>query len=245
MRHLVSVILLALATPAVADPDLAPLIGARVDPGARFVDEGGRASNFNEFLAPDGTLLVLGYHRCENMCGLLQAALAEMLKDLDDPPRVLFTSLDPEERPEDARAMRASLHEAVPAADLSEWRFLTGTAKAVAAVAEPMGLETYVRPGGDVLVHPIALGVLTPAGALSEVFFALDFSAAELETALDRAADGYVGGLRERVILLCSGLDEAVGRVARAAWDGIRLAAILGIVLLAAGIYRLGRREGR
>lgn len=245
MIRLAAALFLALAMSASAGAGLHPQVGARVDPAARVVEADGTPAALGELLAPGGTLLVLGYHRCENICGILQAALAETLAELGDPPRVLFASLDPDEGPSDAEAMRASLRQAVPGANLSDWHFLTGRPEAIAAVSRPMGIETYIRPGGEVLVHPVAVGVLTPAGALSEVFYGLDFTAAGLTAALDAAARGEAGGLRERVLLLCSGLDAAVGQVARAAWDGVRLAGLATLVLLAVGLYRLTRERRR
>ncbi|HET7410417.1 MAG TPA: hypothetical protein VFJ13_09475 [Paracoccaceae bacterium] len=239
--------LIAATGPALSGerPSLDPLIGARYDLGVRLTDAAGTGHAFGELLDPGGTLLVLGYHRCPNLCGVLQRRLAETLTELPagSAPAVLFASLDPDEGPIDARAMRAKLAAAAPGADLSRWRFLTGAAPAISALAAPMRMGTYVRPGGEVIVHPAATAVLTPEGRLSEVFYGFDFTAAELDTALDRAADGYVGGLRERIVLLCSGLDEAVGQLARDAWTAIRAAAAATVILLGGALLVLWRRE--
>jgi protein SCO1/2 len=228
-------------------PGLDPLIGARIDPGLRLTDASGAPRAFGALLAPGGTLLVLGYHRCRNLCGVLQRQLAETLAELPaaGAPAVLFASLDPTEGPGDAGAMRATLAEAAPAADLSRWRLLTGEAPALAALSAPLGMEAYVRPGGEVIVHPAATAVLTPQGRLSEVFYGFDFTASELAAALDRAADGHVGGLRERIVLLCSGIDAAVGSLARDAWTAIRIAGGATVALLAAWLVCLRRREAR
>jgi protein SCO1 len=248
LRALLCAALAALALPCHAqEPDLRPMIGARIEPGVTLTDEAGERHAFRDLLSPGGTLLVLGYHRCENLCGVLQRQLAETVAELPPgrAPAVLFASLDPEETPGDARAMRARLGAAAPGADLSRWQFLTGAPGVLAALSAPLGMETYVRPGGQVIVHPAATAVLTPDGTLSEVFYGFDFSVAELDGALGRAADGHVGGLRERVLLLCSGIDEAVGRIARGAWTAIRLAAGVTLVLVAAALVLLWRREAR
>jgi len=238
---------LAAAVPATASeaPAFDPLIGARYDKTARLLDVSGAEHSLGEMIEPDGTLLVLGYHRCENLCGVLQQQLAETLSELPkrERPTVLFASLDPTEGPADARAIRADLAEISPGADLSEWRFLTGAPEALAALARPMRMETYVRPGGDVIVHPAAVAVLTADGRLSEVFYGFDFTAAELRTAMDRAAEGYTGGPREKIMLFCSGIDEAVGKLARDAWGAVRIASAAFLGLLGIGAIIVWRRE--
>lgn len=226
-------------------PSFDPLIGARYDKSAALRDSTGTARQLGEMLDPRGTLLVLGYHRCENLCGVLQQALAETLSALPDKksPTILFASLDPSEGPPDARAMQEQLAASTPGADLSHWRFLTGDAPALSALAEPMRMETYVRPGGDVIVHPAAMAVLTMDGRLSEVFYGFDFTAAELEAALDRAADGHIGGLREQIMLFCSGIDAAVGKLARDAWGAVRIASAAFLGLLGIAVLVVWRRE--
>lgn len=237
---------LAAAEPAIASeaPAFDPLIGARYE-DARLRDVSGAEHSLGDMIDPSGTLLVLGYHRCENLCGVLQQQLAETLSELPEGarPTVLFASLDPTEGPADARAMRAELAEISPGADLSGWRFLTGGPEALAALAKPMRMETYVRPGGDVIVHPAATAVLTADRRLSEVFYGFDFTAGALRTAMNRAADGYIGGLREKIMLFCSGIDEAVGKLARDAWGAIRIASAVFLVLLGLGAVLFWRRE--
>lgn len=256
-RAILAAALVAIALPAGAGaapgsrPGMDPVIGAHFDPGLRLADRTGASHPLGGLIDPAGTLLVLGYHRCENLCGVLQSRLAETLGELAPgrSPTVLFASLDPDEGPEDARAMRAVLGEAVPAADLSRWRFLTGTAPALRAMSAPLGMEIYVRPGGEVIVHPAATAVLTPGGALSDVFDGFDLAAAELDLALARAAEGRVAdrkpGLGDRIVALCSGIDEAVGSLARHAWTAIRVAAALTVVLVATALFLLWRREAR
>lgn len=231
--------------PAAETPAFDPLIGARYDRAAILLDENGVEQNLGQMIDGDGTLLVLGYHRCENLCGILQQQLAETLAELPQAnrPTVLFASLDPTERPEDARAMRAELAALAPSADLSTWQFLTGRPDALAALARPMRMETYVRPGGDVIVHPAATAVLTQDARLSEVFYGFDFTALELRTAMDRAARGYTGGLREKIMLFCSGLDQAVGQLARDAWGAVRIGSAAFLGLVGIGAFFFWRRE--
>lgn len=241
----VALVTLALCSGIARAQDVQPLIGARVDMMAVLRDADGQSHAVADLLTPEGTLLLPGYHRCTNICGILQQELAETLSDMQPPPRVLFTSLDPTETPADAAQMRDKLQQAVPDVDLSNWRFLTGEAEALTALTAPLRMQTYVRPGGEVLVHPVATAVLTPEGALSEVFFGFDFTAAALRSALSDAARGKVGGLRERIVLLCSGIDQAVGRIARTALGSLRIAGVAMLILIAAGVFLMLRRERR
>ena len=145
MRLLAALLLALTPIAAPAAPGLDPLIGAQVDAAAPLTDAEGRQARFKELLDPGGTLLVLGYHRCTNICGVIQRELAERLMDVPAPPRVLFASLDPGERPEDARAMRGKLRETVPRADLGQ--------REINSLHVPVGRPVVVELTSQDVIH--------------------------------------------------------------------------------------------
>jgi protein SCO1/2 len=86
---------------------LEPRLGARLPLDAVFVDEQGEARTLGSALTGTKAIVLLpGYYRCPNLCGLTLHGVLEALVEgsmLED-VRVLRVSIDPEVGPEDARA---------------------------------------------------------------------------------------------------------------------------------------------
>jgi protein SCO1/2 len=231
---------------AVPTPAFAPAAGSRLDMSLVFRDETGRNAPLAAYLDARPTLLLFGYHRCPGLCGVAQMDLAEALAGTGidrDRYRVVFASIDPDEAPDDARAARAKLAEALPAADLSGWHFLTGEAEPVGALDRSAGLTVSALPGRDLYVHPVATLVLTPDGRISRAFGGIDYDARDLRLALVEASAGKLGTLGDRLAVLCSSFDPSTGRYTGAVLLGLRIAGIASVALLAAALLVLKRRE--
>jgi protein SCO1/2 len=236
----------ATARATVPVPAFTPVPGAQLDAGLVFRDETGRSAPLATFLGERPTLLLFGYDRCPGLCGVAEMDLAEALDRTGIAPdryRVLLASIDPGEQPEDARAARARLADALPAADLSGWHFLTGQPEPVGSLAAAAGLSVSALPGRDLYVHPVATLVLTPDGRISRAFGGLDYDPRDLRLALVEASAGRLGTLAERLTLLCSSFDPATGRYSGAVMLGLRIGGLASLVLLGAALVMLRRRE--
>ena len=148
-------------------------------------------------------VLLLGYYHCPSLCGLVRDDSFDALR-ADRPGRarqadyvVIDISIDPAERP-DGRRHGPGLDDLarypVPGADRG-WHFLTGTAPAIAAVADAVGFR---RPVGrsswasSSCTRP-AWTVLTPAAARSPpTRWASATDPADLRAAVLRARNGVV-----------------------------------------------------
>lgn len=224
-------------------PGFAPEIGTRLATGSTFTDASGRRLTLGKALDGHPALLILGYHTCPNLCGVVQnrvaAALTETgLQGRDH--RVLFVSVSQSERPADAEAARRQLAQAVPEADLSAWRFLTGPG---AAVAQRLGIELSPRARSDEIVHPVSIFVLTPDGRLAQALPVATFRPEDLRLALVDASDGRLGGLAERLYLLCAGYDATQGQYTPMVFGLLRVGGLATLALLAAGLGLLAWRR--
>src|SRR5690349_7439881 len=100
-----------LALPAPPDAGLEQRIGARVPLDVEVTDESGRPELVADFV--DGTrpvLLVPGYDRCPQLCGLVMRGLIEALQAGGTPRaqwRIVGIGIDPDDTPADARARLA------------------------------------------------------------------------------------------------------------------------------------------
>jgi protein SCO1/2 len=236
----------ATASATVPVPSFVPVPGTPIDTSLVFRDETGTSAPLAAFLDGRPALLLFGYDRCPGLCGVAEVGLAEAAAKtgLDAGRyRIIFASIDPGERPDDARAARQKLTDALPAADLSPWRFLTGAAGSVAALDRAAGLSASALPGRDLYVHPVATLVLTPDGRISRAFGGIDFAARDLRLALVEASAGRLGTLADRLTVLCSGFDPATGRYSGAVMLGVRIAGLATIGAMGIVLLVLRRRE--
>lgn len=227
-------------------------LGAELPLSASFTDSGGHAIRLaDEFPRDAGpTLLMLGYHRCPQLCGLATQGVLEALRQGGLPAsaaRVLFVSVDPSETAGDADDKRR--------ADLGYARLLAGAGSAVvpaierlvgppASIAALAGSVGFVYQRGDAaarFAHPAGVVVVTPDGRVSRYLMGVRFDPGELREAIEQARDGHVGRPSDRLALLCAHLDLRAGEHSQAVLAGMRVAAIVTLALLA---MLLRRRRG-
>jgi protein SCO1/2 len=218
-------------------------------------------------------VLVPGYHRCPELCGLTMQGVLEGLaaSDLDaDAYRVVRVSIDPDETPDDARARIAI--DAGYASTLVAARGraghgwppaisgLIGTPPAVAALTAALGYQarrvadpTHVDAAAPAAspraratwAHAAGFVVATPDGRIAQAFDGVRFDASALRAALVQAADGRLGTLGERILLVCSRLDPLHGRHGGAVLALLRASALGGVALLGFWIWRHRRPPPR
>ena len=118
------------APPALAGVGIVDRAGARVPRDVTFVDHDGRRVRLGSYF--DGTrpvVLVLAYYHCPMLCPLILDGLGRALAAAGrvGAVRVLTISIDPRDRPADARTRRAAVLAALPGAGARrdvDWTFL-------------------------------------------------------------------------------------------------------------------------
>ncbi|HMC17258.1 MAG TPA: SCO family protein [Albitalea sp.] len=224
----------------------------------RLRDAQAREVALGSFFGTRPVLLVLGYYRCPQLCGLLMHGLLEALHDAKlgaDDVRIVGVSIDPQDTP-DSAAERQRL-------DLSYARFLAqsdassrmpdltllvGTQTDIALLAERVGFVFERRETGDDpqdaqrFAHAAGIVVATPQGRISRTLMGVRFDADELRRAVSDAAQQRIGEPASAFALLCAHVDPRLGRHSAAVLDGIRAAAGLGAAAFAAIWWRRHRR---
>lgn len=245
MKHLAASLLLWAAglqalplAPAPTPPaaGVQPAVGALLPLDLPFTDSAGRAVTLRESFGDRPVLLVLGYYRCAQLCGLLMQGLLEGLHGLPARNyRLLRVSIDPTETPADARAREA--------VDLAYARHLGGepptlqllTGPSAALLARRVGYR-YERSDDAGFAHPAVAFVVTPQGRISSALNGIRFEPAELRLALSLAAEGRTRpSLGDRIALLCAHFDPRLGRHSAAVLHGLQVTGValaLGLALL-------------
>lgn len=263
MKHWLALSSLLLPCALVAQPlalPAAPHAPLEQHPGARLplqlaaVDESGQARHLGDFF--DGTrpvLLVPGYYRCAQLCGLVMHALLDALQagGVDRRRwRIVRFSIDPSETPADARNRLD--------ADAGYAQFLLGARKSAPPLDMhllTLGVTDARSLASDIgyryqdlhelgYAHPASVVVVTPHGTVSRYFNGLQFDPAELRVALADAAGDRIGGITSRLALLCAHFDPRVGRHTGAVMNAIRAASLLLAAGLAGWCWRRRHAKG-
>ena len=243
-----------LPTPAAPDAGFVQRPGAALPLLATFTDSDGRTVRLADELGHDGrpTLLLLGWHRCPQLCGLATQGALEAWRQSGLEPsatRLLFVSVDPGETSADAaERLRADIGYARLLAGANSGappaiERLVGPSASVHALADSVGFRWKPGDAHARLAHPAGLVIVTPDGHVARHLMGVRFDPAELRDAVDAAADGRIGTATDRLALLCAHLDPRAGLRSGAVLLGMRAAGLATLAALAAFAWR--RRRGR
>lgn len=197
-------------------------------------------------------LLAPVLHRCPNICGvtlsgLMQAISAQKYRPGQDFTLVAF-GIDPEEGPDAAAASLQELRLRFPAILESGVYALTGSRADIRAVTDALGYRYQWDDRIGQYAHVAAVAVLTPDGRLSRWLYGLAPAPDDVQLALTEAGEGAIGGLAEKLLLLCYHYDPETGRYSPLIWTALRLAG--GVTVGAGGLalaaaFRRERRKAR
>ena len=257
---------LLLAPPLAAQLDPGPLqrfdptqqvgidqrLGEVVPGDIELVDEAGLTLRFEELFEPGRpVVLALVYYECPMLCGEVFQGLLRGLRPLGFDAGGEYTfcavSIDPGEAPELAAAKREALLEQYGRGPEARdgFRLLTGDPEAIDRLATAVGFRYVYDERADEFAHAGGLMVLTPERELSRYFYGVEFAPRDLRLALVEAADGGIGTLVDRVLLLCTHWDPAVGAYGLAIQGALRVGGVLTVLGIAGFVALSLRRESR
>lgn len=261
LRRIVLAVLIALpAAPAAAHPVLTAAqladLHFRQHPGAplpletRFTDEGGNTVRLGQFFRGKPVVLVLEYLHCTTLCGVVLGNLAQALDhvplDAGRDFQVVAVSIDPHETPADARAAKAQhlarYHHPDAAAG---WHFLTGSATAIAKLADAVGFPYRYDEEDDQFAHPAGVTLAAPDGTIARYILGIDYVPLDLRLGLTEAAKGTISSPVTHLLLLCYGYDPSKGRYTLTVVNAMRVAGLVTVLGLAMMIVGLSRRSRR
>lgn len=237
-----------LAVPATAqqfDPfqsaTIIPRLGAQLPMDDPLVDQNGRATSLRELGGGRTLLLVPVLHQCPNLCevtlaGVMDAVAAQPAKS--DFAIVAF-GIDPREGPAQARDDLAGLAKSRPRAPLGLVTAVTGPQRSLADVTGAIGYRYAWDPRIGQYAHAAATAVVSPDGRLSSWLYGVHPAPADLAKALANRS----GGVMQQLILLCYHFDPQTGRYSLMIDRLVKAAAIATVLLLAALLVALKRRE--
>jgi protein SCO1 len=243
-----------LALPAPPAASLQQRPGAMLPLDTAVRDDLGQSAQLADYFRPGRpVLLVLGYYRCPQLCGLLMHGLLEALHATQLPVtdwRIVGLSIDPQDTPEDARRRRELdlayarfLQPARDAGATPRIDLLVAQPAAIMRIAQGAGFTYAAQPVDGGYAHPATVMVLTPSGQVSRYFNGVDFDATQLRGALVDAGGGAIGGLGERLAILCAHFNPAVGTHSAGVMNAARAMGLLTLAGLAVLAWRHDRKR--
>ncbi|MGE7414535.1 electron transporter [Methylobacterium tarhaniae] len=228
---------------------LAPPPGARAPLEAAFTDSAdGRRLSLGEALSGRPTLLMPLDYACRNVCDPMLAVAGTALAATGLAPgtdyRLVTLGLNPRADAGTARAMVAGQLGQGPL--LASAAVLIGAPGPVEAVTRALGYAYAYDRDTESYAHPAGALVLTGDGRVARALSPLAMTARDLRLALVEAGEGRVGGLADRLVLLCYGYDPQSGiytPLIRRILTASGVVTVLGIALLVLALHRRSRRD--
>jgi protein SCO1 len=180
-------------------------LGGTVPLDTPFRDEEGKPIALRELVTVP-TVLTMVYYRCPNACDLMLTGLGSVLREMQATPgkdyRVVMLTIDDRETLVDALAAKRIGMESIQGPFPPEaWRFLTGDAASIIAVADAIGFH-FARDGND-FDHPLGLVVVSPQGKIIRYLMGTEFLPLDLRLSLLEASTGTVGPTIGKLLRFC------------------------------------------
>jgi protein SCO1/2 len=241
---LLSILLLAgtnAPPPAVQEVGIDEKLGATIDLKQPLRGEDGSPVTLAG-LVDKPTLLTLNYFGCPGLCTAQLQGVVDVLNRTRAVPgkdfQVVTVSFDPRDTPEIATQKRLNyFQEFTRPVPLPAWRFLTGGQSATKALADAVGFR-FKAQNAD-FIHPAAIIVLSPRGQVTRYLYGVSYLPADLEMAVQEAAQGQARPTINRILSICFSYDPT-GR--RYVFQFTRVAALLTLVAAAGFVLVLKRR---
>ncbi len=225
-------------------------LGERLPLEVEVVDETGRAFPLAELFGDKPVLLAFVYYRCPMLCPLVTKGIASSFKALPYRPgedfEAVFVSIDPEDTPARAAEKKADALEWYGAPETAVgWHFLSAGPEAIAALTGAAGFRYVQDEATGEYAHAAGVVLATPDGRVSRYVFGIDYAPKDLKLALVEASEGRVGGVVERLLLLCFHYDVALGRYTAVSMLWLRITAALTLAAVGGYVALMLVRERR
>lgn len=210
-------------------------------------NEEGQAIRLGSLFGTRPVVLVFAYYTCPNLCQVVVNATLESVRNLPGTAGkdfdIMVVSIDPADTPDTATKWKQTytVRYGRPGS-ANGWHFLTGAAEPIRALTDAAGYRYFYDKGSAQFAHPSGIVIVTPEGKVSRYFLGIEYPPKQVRTALIDASQQRVGGLTERLLLLCFHYNPSLGRYGALISHVLQVAG-MGTAL-AVGVFILrGRRR--
>ena len=182
------------------------------------------------------------------LCGMSLQGLASSLKtlvfDAGKEFEVVTVSFNPLNTSEQARKKKATYTAEYGRPGAAEgWHFLTGDEPSIRRLTAALGFRYVWDEEQKQYAHGTGIVLVSAQGTITRYFFGIDYAPKDLRLGLIESAEGKIGSLADKLLLLCYHYDPRTGRYSAAAIQSVRAGALLTMLALGAFILVMLRRE--
>jgi len=217
---------------------------------ARFRDETGAPVRLGNYFKGRPVIVNLVYYQCPMLCNMVLTGMVNTLRRLSLNPGADFDivtiSFDPGETPQLAAAKRQTYLNKYnrPGADAS-WHFLTGDESQIHQVTEAVGFHYRWDDRQKAWAHASGIFIATPEGKMSRYIYGVYYPGRDVRLSLVEASANKIGTLNDQILLFCYHYDPKNGKYGLVIMNFIRLLCTVTVLLLAAFVITMLRRERR
>lgn len=206
-------------------------LGQMVPMDLPFTDETGSKVLIKDVINGP-TILVIVYYRCPNVCSIVVAGLASVIKNSSfDPgkePNIITVSINENENSIDAMKTKKVAFEMIQRPyPGNRWRFLTGNRDSIDKLTNSVGYH-YEKNGSE-FDHPIGLIILSPKGKIVRYIMGTDYLPVDITMSLMEASSGITKPTIARVLRFCFSYDPVSHNYV---FNTLRISAIVIIALV-------------
>lgn len=240
----------AAAAPKPDDIRFDQRLGSQVSLDLAFRDETGKPVTLRELMRDKPVVLSLVYYQCPMLCTLVLNGLTDSLKQIPFTAGQEFDvwtlSFNHEETHVLAAAKKATYLEAYGREGAETgWRFLVGDEEPIAKLCEAVGFGFEYLPEAGEYAHKSGIILLTPEGKVSRYFAGVEYDPTSLRLGLVEASENRIGGLIDKIFLLCYHYDPVAGKYGLVIQRVVNAACMVTLVVLLGGVAVLFRQERR
>jgi protein SCO1/2 len=227
-----------------------PRLNAQIPLDVNLRDEAGRDVRLRDYFGSKPVLLAFVYYGCPMLCNQVELGVVGSLKmlsfnagrDFD----VIFVSFDSRETPAMAAQKKANAlsHYGRPGSS-SGWHFLTGAQDSIDALTKAANFRYSFDAQSKIFAHASGIMLLTPDGRISRYFYGVEYPSRDVRLGLVDASAGKIGTPIDHLLLYCFEYNPETARYSATILKIIRLAGVLTILAIVAGIVIFRRRDLR
>ena len=228
--------------------DIEQKLGAQVPLDLTFTSETGEIVQLADLIVDKPVILNLVYYECPTLCNQVLNSLVRALNvltfDIGTQFDVVTVSIDPGEKPELASETKDAYLNSYRGNKASlGWHWLTGSQDQISKLADSVGFRYKYEEKSDQYLHASAIMVITPEGKVARYQFGIDFSPRNLRWALVEAANGEIGNVVDKFLLLCYRYDPMTGKYGLVIRSSLQVVGITTVLILGTYVFTMLRRE--
>ena len=223
-------------------------LNAAVPLDLSFRDENGQAVKLGDYFGKRPVVLALVYYDCPMLCtevmnGMV-TAFSVLSFDIGREYDVVTVSFDPREKPELARAKKATyLRRYGRPGGEQGWHFLTGEQPAIAALTKAVGFHYQWDTRTQQFAHATAIMVLTPQGRIAQYYYGVEYSPKDLRLGLVEASQGKIGTAVDQILLYCYHYDPRTGKYGAVVTRVMQVAGVITMLVLGGFLIAMFKLE--